>query len=47
MGFSIIQWNLFIKRSDVTKPSYNKVILLVPALYISLFYYPDIMRNLI
>ena len=26
---------------------YNKVILLVPALYISLFFYPDIMRNLI
>ena len=25
---------------------YNKVILLVPALYISLFFYPDIMRNL-
>ena len=30
-----IQWNLVIKRSDITKPSYNKVILLVPALYIS------------
>ena len=29
------------------KPSYNKVILWVPALYISLFFYPDIMRNLI
>ena len=43
----IIQWNLIIKRSDITKPSYNKVILLVPALYISLFFYPDIMRNLI
>ena len=42
-----IQWNLLIKRSDITKPSYNKVILLVPALYISLFLYPDIMRNLI
>ena len=42
-----IQWNLVIKRSDITKPSYNKVILLVPALYISLFFYPDIMRNLI
>ena len=26
---------------------YNKVILLVPALYISLFFYPDITRNLI
>ena len=36
-----IQWNLVIKRSDITKPSYNKVILLVPALYISLFFYPD------
>ena len=42
-----IQWNLVIKRSDITKPSYNKVILLVPSLYISLFFYPDIMRNLI
>ena len=42
-----LQWNLVIKRSDITKPSYNKVILLVPALYISLFFYPDIMRNLI
>ena len=36
----IIQWNLVIKRSDITKPSYNKVILLVPALYISLFFLP-------
>ena len=42
-----IQWNLVIKRSDITKPSYNKVILLVSALYSSLFFYPDIMRNLI
>ena len=42
-----VQWNLVIKRSDITKPSYNKVILLVPTLYISLFFYPDIMRNLI
>ena len=42
-----VQWNLVIKRSDITKPSYNKVILLVPALYISLFFYPDIRRNLI
>ena len=33
----VVQWNLVIKRSDITKPSYNKVILLVPALYISLF----------
>ena len=37
-----LQWNLVIKRSDITKPSYNKVILLVPPLYISLFFYPDI-----
>ena len=44
---SHIQWNLVIKRSDITKPSYNKVILLVPPLYISLFFPPDIMRNLI
>ena len=41
-----VQWNLVIKRSDITKPCYNKVILLVPALYISLFFYPD-MRNLL
>ena len=34
----IVQWNLIIKTSDITKPSYNKVILLVPALYISLFF---------
>ena len=27
-----VQWNLVITRSDITKPSYNKVILLVPAL---------------
>ena len=31
----------------ITKPSYNKVILLVPALNILCFFYPDIMRNLI
>ena len=42
-----IQWNLIIPRSDITKSSYNEVILLVLALYISLFFYPDIMRNLI
>ena len=47
LPISYVQWNLVIKRSDITKPSYNKVILLVPALYISLFFYPDIMRNLI
>ena len=34
------------KEVGYNKPSYNKVILLVPALYISLFFYPDIMRNL-
>ena len=32
-----IQWNLIIKRSDITKLSYNKVIFLIPALYISVF----------
>ena len=37
-----VQWNLVIKRLDITKPSYNKVILLVPTLYISLLFYPDI-----
>ena len=35
-----IQWNIVIKRSDITKPSYiNKVILLVPAIYISLVFF--------
>ena len=24
-SFSVIQWNLVIKRLDMTKPSYNKV----------------------
>ena len=33
------QWNLIIKRSDITKPSNNKVILLVPAI-MSLFFLP-------
>ena len=33
----IVQWNLVITRSDITKFSYNEVILLVPALYISVF----------
>ena len=46
-----IQWNLIIKRSDLKKNGrYNKVILLVPALYISLFFYPkvhDIMSKLL
>ena len=32
-----LQWNRVIKRSHVTKPSYNKLMLLVPALYTSLF----------
>ena len=46
---NMIQWNLVIKMLDITKPSYNKVIFLVPALYISLFFYrynekPDITR---
>ena len=41
-----IQWNLVIKRSDIRKPSYNKTILQVQALYISLLFHPD-MRNLI
>ena len=37
------------KEVGYNKPSYNKVILLVPALYISLYCDPeaDIMRNLI
>ena len=33
---TVVQWNLAIKRSDITKPSNNKVSLLVPALYMSL-----------
>ena len=40
IAFLDVQWNLVIKRSDITKRSYNKkmkVILLVPALSISLF----------
>ena len=36
----VLQWNLVIKRSDITKPSYNKVILLVPALYIFFVFLP-------
>ena len=35
------------KEVGYNKPCYNKVILLVPALYISLCFYPDITRNLI
>ena len=35
----IIQWNVAIKWSDITNPSYKKVILLVPALYISLGFF--------
>ena len=31
-------------RLDTRKPSHNKVILPVPALYISVFFYPDIAR---
>ena len=32
----------YIERSDIIKPAYNKVILMVPALYIALFFYRDI-----
>ena len=42
-----IQWNLVLEMSDITKPSYNKVILVVPALYNSFFVYPDITGNMI
>ena len=31
-------WNLVLKRSNITKPCYNKVILLVPILYNPLFF---------
>ena len=31
-----VQWNLVIKRLDITKPSYNKVSLLVSVFHISL-----------
>ena len=44
---NLVLLNLIIKRSDITKPSYNKVNLLVQALYISLVFYPDITRNLL
>ena len=40
MDANQVQWNLVIKSSDITK-SYNKVILLVPALF---FFHPDITR---
>ena len=33
-----VQWNLVIKRSDIAKPSYKKVIWVVPTLYIPLFF---------
>ena len=33
-----VQWNIVIKNLDITKPSHNEVILLVPALYICLFF---------
>ena len=44
-----VQWNLVIKRSDITKPSYNKVILLVSALYSSFdfFFHSGYNENLI
>ena len=35
--WKLVQWNLVIKRPDITKPSSNKVILLVPPLYIFVF----------
>ena len=35
-----VEPGLVIKRSDIRKPSYNKVILLVPPLYISLGFLP-------
>ena len=41
---------IVITSSDITKSSYNEVILLVPALYplgVLCYFYPDIMRNLI
>ena len=40
LSYNNIQWNLVIKRSDIAKLSCNKVILLVPALYVSLFFLP-------
>ena len=43
--YIIVQWNLAIKRPDITKPSYNKATLLAPALHTSLFLYPDTMRK--
>ena len=35
----LVQWNLVIKRSDITKPSYNKVNLLAQ-LFINFFFLP-------
>ena len=48
--WTVLQWNLDIKRLGIRKPSYNKVILLVLALYISLslcFFNNNTTRNLI
>ena len=35
-----LQWNLVIKRSDITQPSHNKATLQTPAPHISLFFTP-------
>ena len=45
----VYYWNLVIKKSDITKPSYSKVILLVPALnnYIKSFIAKRVISNLV
>ena len=45
LSFILIQWKLVTKRSDITKPSYNTVILLVPAFYITLLFYSDLNKK--
>ena len=37
----ILQWNLVITRSDITKSSYNEVSLLVPALLYFFVFLPQ------
>ena len=40
LSFILIQWKLVTKRSDITKPSYHKVIMVAPDLYIFFFSLP-------
>ena len=45
----VYYWSLVIKKSDITKPSYSKVILLVPALnnYMKSFIAKRVISNLV